>query len=44
MDELTRKDIGNKMKMLIKSTEKTGYEEELVRISKEIRKSFRRRF
>ena len=44
IDELIRKNVEKRIEMLIKSAEKTGYEDELERISKEIRKSFRVRF
>ena len=44
IDELIKRNVEKRIDMLIKSAEKTGYEDELERISKEIRKSFRVRF
>ena len=44
IDELIKRNIEKRIDMLIKSAEKTGYEDEMERISKEIRKSFRVRF
>ena len=44
IDELIRKNVEKRIEMLIKSAEKTGYEDELGKISKEIRKSFKVRF
>jgi len=44
IDELIKRNVEKRIDMLIKSAEKTGYEEELERISKEIRRSFRVRF
>ena len=44
IDELIKRNVEKRIDMLIKSAEKTGYEDELERLSKEIRKSFRVRF
>ena len=44
IDELIKRNVEKRIDMLIKSAEKTGYEDDLERISKEIRKSFRVRF
>ena len=44
IDELIKRNVEKRIDMLIKSAERTGYEDELERISKEIRKSFRVRF
>ena len=44
IDELIKRNVEKRIEMLIKSAEKTGYEDELERISKEIRKSFKVRF
>jgi len=44
IDELIKRNVEKRIDMLIKSAEKTGYEDELEKISKEIRKSFRVRF
>ncbi len=44
IDELIKKNVEKRIEMLIKSAEKTGYEDELERISKEIRRSFKVRF
>lgn len=44
IDELINRNVEKRIEMLIKSAGKTGYENELERISKEIRKSFRVRF
>jgi len=41
IDELIRRDVEKRIELLIEAAEKTGYEEELERISKEIRRSFR---
>ncbi|ADC66201.1 Protein of unknown function DUF217 [Ferroglobus placidus DSM 10642] len=41
IDELIKRNVEKRIEMLIKSAEKTGYEDELEKISKEIRKSFR---
>jgi len=44
IDELIRKNVEKRIEMLIKSSEKTGYEDELEKVSREIRKGFRVRF
>ena len=44
IDELIKRNVEKIIDMLIKSAERTGYEDELENISKEIRKSFRVRF
>lgn len=44
IDELIKRNVEKRIDMLIKSAEKTGYEDELEIISKEIKKSFRVRF
>jgi predicted CopG family antitoxin len=44
IDELIKRNVEKRIDMLIKSAEKTGYEDELEKVSKEIRKSFRVRF
>lgn len=41
IDDLISKNVDKRVEMLINSAEKTGYEEELEKISKEIRKSFK---
>jgi len=41
IDELTRKNVEKRIEMLIGLAEETGYEGELERVSKEIRKGFR---
>jgi len=41
---LIRKNVEKRIEMLIKSAKKTGYENELERVSKDIRKSFKVRF
>jgi len=41
IDELIMKNVEKRIEMLIKSAEKTGYEDELEKVSKEIRRSFR---
>ncbi|MBO8183272.1 MAG: antitoxin VapB family protein [Archaeoglobus sp.] len=40
IDELIKRNVEKRIEMLVKSAEKTGYEEELEKISREIRKSF----
>lgn len=44
IDELIKRNVEKRIEMLIESAQKTGYEDELERISKEIRESFRVRF
>lgn len=44
IDELIKRNVEKRVEMLIKSAERTGYEDELERTSEEIRKSFRVRF
>ncbi|RLI86399.1 MAG: hypothetical protein DRP01_04315 [Archaeoglobales archaeon] len=44
IDELIKRNVEKRIDMLIESAEKTGYEDELEKISKEIRKNFRVRF
>ncbi len=41
IDELIKRNVEKRIDMLIKSAEKTGYENELEKIYKEIRKSFK---
>jgi len=44
IDELIKKNVEKRIELLIKSAERTGYEDELEKISREIRKEFRVRF
>ena len=44
IDELIKRNVEKRIEMLIEFAEKTGYEDELERISKEIRVSFKVRF
>ncbi len=44
IDELIKRNVEKRIEMLINSAEKSGYENELERISREIRRSFRVRF
>ncbi len=41
IDELIKKNVEKRIDMLIRSAERTGYEDDLERISKEIRRSFK---
>jgi predicted CopG family antitoxin len=44
IDELIKRNVEKRVEMLIKSAERSGYEDELERISKEIRRNFSVRF
>ena len=41
IDELIRKNVEKRIDMLIEASMKTGFEEELERVSREVRRSFR---
>jgi|Deesub1362A_J573_1020465.scaffolds.fasta_scaffold01212_2 predicted CopG family antitoxin len=41
IDELIKKNVEKRIELLIESAEKTGYEDELEKISEEIRKGFK---
>lgn len=44
IDKLIKRNVEKRVEMLIKSAERSGYEDELERISKEIRRNFSVRF
>jgi len=44
IDELIKRNVEKRIEILIKSAKKTGYEDELEKISKEIRSNFKVRF
>ncbi|WP_456478597.1 antitoxin VapB family protein [Geoglobus ahangari] len=41
IDELISRNVEKRIDLLIRASEETGYEEELERVSREIRKNFR---